>query len=78
MPDYNDGYCNATVGRLVDVATHQWSSSGDGLRMIVVRTEEPFVQTIVRRFVTNWRDAELLIDRMVMVHESSVYQFPGK
>jgi hypothetical protein len=44
--------------------------------MIVVETNDPFANIIVRRFVNNWQDAEMLIDRQVIVFGPTVAQLP--
>lgn len=75
MGECNDTYCNAVVGRLVDVATRPYWQSSDH-RMVVIETDEPFVRTIVRRFVNNAEYAELLVDRMVCVYDARIMAWP--
>ena len=74
MASYDDGYCNATVGILVDVSRAPRDSDH---RMVIIETDEPFVRHVVRRFINNWQDAELLIDRRVCVYESKLIAFPN-
>lgn len=74
MATYNDSYCNAIVGRLVDVANRSWGGSNH--RMVVIETDDPFVTVIVRTFVNNHEDAELLIDRMVCVYQATLVAWP--
>lgn len=76
MATYNDSYRNAIVGRLVDVANRSWGNPNH--RMVVIETDDPFVTVIVRTFVNNHEDAELLIDRMVCVYQATIIPFPGK
>jgi len=45
--------------------------------MVIIETDEPFVRHVVRRFINNWQDAELLIDRRVCVYESMLIAFPN-
>jgi len=73
MATYNDNYNNAVVGRLVDMANRSW---GDNRRMVVIETDDPFATIIVRRFVNNWQDAELLIDRTVCVYNDTIIHIP--
>jgi hypothetical protein len=76
MAHYNDSHRNAVVGTLVDVAQRSWGGSDH--RMVVIETDDPFVRVIVRTFVNNHKDAELLIDRKVCVHDATIIPFPGK
>ena len=75
MAEHNDSYCNAVIGRLVEVASRPYGGE-TSLRMVVIETEEPFVRTVVRRFVRNHQDAELLVDRVVCVYNSFIIHVP--
>ena len=65
----NDEYRNAWVGKLVYVADRSW---GDNRRLVKLLCED---RIIVRRFVHNWADAEVLIDRKVCVYDDTLYAF---
>lgn len=67
----NDGYVNAVVGFIVDVANRSWTQ--DGSRMVTLRCDDPFVTTVVRVFVKNWGDAEVLVDTRAVFHEGYIY-----
>lgn len=75
MAEHNDSYCNAVIGRLVEVASRPYGGE-TSLRMVVIETEEPFVRTVVRRFVRNHQDAELLVDRVVCVYGPFIINVP--
>lgn len=66
----NDSYTNAVVGRLVEVASRSW---GDDRRMVTVKTDDPFVTIVVRQFINNYEDAEILVDRLVVVWNGWIY-----
>lgn len=71
MSVINDSCRNAVVGKLLEVASRSW---GDDRRMVVVRTDDPFVPVTVRSFVRNFEDAEALVDTIVVVYEDMVYR----
>lgn len=75
MATHNDNYNNAVVGRLVEVASRPYGGE-TSLRMVVIETEEPFVRTVVRRFIRNHQDAELLVDRVVCVYGPFIMNVP--
>lgn len=75
MAEHDDSYCNAVIGRLVDVASRPYAGEAS-LRMVVIETEEPFVRTVVRRFVRNHEDAELMVDRVVCVYGPWIMNVP--
>lgn len=72
----NDNYRNAVVGRITEVANRSWGNPDS--RMVVIETDDPFARIIVRVFVKNWTDAEVLIDREVVCHDGYVYPIVGK
>lgn len=67
----NDDYCNAVVGKLVEVASRSWGNLES--RMAVIVTDDPFAPVTVRVWVRNYSDAEILVDRTVVFYEGRVY-----
>lgn len=66
-----DEYTNAVCGTIVDVATRSWSD--DGSRMVTIKCDDWFDTVIVRAFVRNWEDAEMLVDSRAIVYGHRVY-----
>lgn len=70
----NDDLRNAIVGVLVEVSNRSWGNPDT--RLIVIRDEDnPFIETLVRCFVRNFEDAEILVDSTVVVYNHRVYPF---
>lgn len=67
----NDNYKNAVVGKIIEVADRSWGNPDR--RMVAIETDDPFVSIIVREFITNWQDAEVLVDRTVVCYDHKVF-----
>lgn len=70
----NDGYKNATIGRVVKVSKHNYR--GDGYGLVTLECDEWFSMVVVRTWVSNPEDADMLMDRTVIVHDATVYPMP--
>jgi len=71
MSRMDDHHTNAVVGQIVSVANRSWAD--DGSRMVTIKCDDPFDTVYVREFVTNWEDAEVLVDMMAVVYDHRVY-----
>lgn len=72
MSTIDDNYKNAVMGTLVSVDNRSWTD--DGSSMVVIRCNDPFNTVFVREFITNYADAEMLIDRTVVLYDRRVHQ----
>jgi hypothetical protein len=68
----NDNYKNAVVGKIIEVADRSWGNPDK--RMVVIETDDPFTRIVVRDFVKNWEDAQMLVDMTVCMYEGMVYR----
>ena len=68
----DDNYRNAVMGTLVSVDNRSWTD--DGSSMVVIRCDDPFNTVFVREFVINYADAEMLIDKTVVLYDRHVHQ----
>lgn len=74
MATVNDNYRNAVVGKVTAVSTNYYRQ--DGYRLVTLLCEEPMANITVRVWVCNPDDAEMLVDRMVVVYDCEVYPMP--
>jgi hypothetical protein len=71
MSHVDDEYRNAVVGKLVHVDGYKLRHSAS--RMAVIETDDPFVPLVVRVWVRNWEDAQILVDRTVVFYDGHIH-----
>lgn len=64
-------YRNAVVGKVIEVAQTSWDASG--MRQVALECCDPFDSATTLVYVTNYRDAMIMVDRMVCVYDNELY-----